>query len=87
MARFWKRTLYHEFGHLLSAPDHYGYPEPSTSDYNWQYPDAEFNFNRVCIYGEVVRDNDYPEYAELIESRTVCSGCRELIENYLTANL
>ena len=62
------RTLVHEFGHLLGAPDHYNNNCPSTSDLNEQYNTT--TFSQQCIYGENKDD---------ISDLRICMGCSQRI--------
>ena len=64
------KTLIHEFGHLLGAPDHYSVGCPSTDALNQVSPDTH---NEFCIYGEK-RGQDIVSSNYLI-----CEGCQAYI--------
>ena len=73
-------TVIHEFGHFFGAQDHYdkmGFP--STDTMNDKY--GTNIFSSRCIYGE-----DY-DTADIIASKTICAGCRSLMEEYIASNL
>ena len=68
------KTLIHEFGHLYSAPDHYGQSQISTGEINSE-TDGD-HFNSFCIYGEE------KENPEVLENFTICDGCKaRIIQN------
>lgn len=83
------KTLVHEFGHLLGAPDHY-------------YPNSQIDINAGRFSTEVINNTaDNPKYAKpndvvfssnciygenrnisgIANNLTICDGCKWIIEN------
>ena len=64
-------VLYHEVGHLFSAPDHYGGSKSTTQEAKLIY--GINSFDDDCIYGENRLHDD------IIEGLVICEGCQQLI--------
>ena len=67
------KTIIHEFGHLYSAPDHYGGIAESTLDIIARTGDSRFN--KSCIYGED-KEEEY-----VLANFTICEGCKAIISS------
>ena len=65
------RTTIHEVGHLFGAPDHNGEGCPSSQMMN---DSVGGGFSDYCIYGL------YKKAEAVTQSKTICAGCRAMIE-------
>ena len=74
-------TVFHEFGHLVGAPDHYGQNGMSTSWFQLKYYEAGFDID--CIYSERCVNDSLENHRYIVETRIMCDGCKRFINDYL----
>ena len=68
-----KSIVFHEFGHLFNAPDHYDREGENTTEKRNRTADPNYQFDDNCIYGK----NHLKE--DIAESLSMCAGCRKAI--------